>query len=195
VAKFAAAGLGTAAGLAAVVNSIAESQLNPHAVNGDVAGLFQLAPWGGAPNCGAAGYGMSQSARKNARRSINRIIDVVQGKQLIALGGTCQDVGVHFRQRAAAGASIAELTGIFCNEIERPGAAHCTSRPGNARTLFGARADAPGGSLPQLGRIGGALIATPWYYWLGVALLAGGAVVWWRRRKRRRAGISESKVG
>jgi hypothetical protein len=196
VSKFAAAGLGTAAGLAAVVNAMDESQLDHRAIahegptdpNDRAAGLFQLAPWG-TGECGAAGYGMSLSARRNRRRNVNRIIDVVKGRKKVRLpsptSGSCVQT-TQFRDMAKSGASIAQLTVQFCEEIERPGPGKCSKRASTARRMFGDYADMPGGSLPQLGRVGGVLVSTPWYYWLTGTLVVGIGVLLWMRRRRRR---------
>lgn len=107
--EFIKAGLPFSIACAAVINAYAESKLNPNAA-GDCGGgrcrsigLFQLHEAG-------AGAGMTVEERKNPivniQTIINREVKTARGKAL--------------RQRAAEGATVAELAAIFSRDIERP---------------------------------------------------------------------------
>jgi len=103
--EFAAAGLGTNAIAAAIVNARAESGLNPLASGdgGHSIGLFQLNDWG-------AGQGLSVEYRQDPTNNTRTIL---QREVLVSRGAT-------FRRRAKEGASVAELAAIFARDIERP---------------------------------------------------------------------------
>jgi len=104
-AEFAAAGLPTNAIAAAIVNSYAESGLNP-TIPGDGGhsiGLFQLNDWG-------AGHGLTVEFRQDPTNNTRTIL---QREVLTNRGAT-------FRRRAKEGASVAELAAIFARDIERP---------------------------------------------------------------------------
>lgn len=103
--EFAAAGLPTNAIAAAIVNSYAESGLNP-TIPGDGGhsiGLFQLNDWG-------AGHGLTVEFRQDPTNNTRTIL---QREVLTGRGAT-------FRRRAKEGASVAELAAIFARDIERP---------------------------------------------------------------------------
>jgi len=103
--EFAAAGLPANAIAAAIVNSYAESGLNP-TIPGDGGhsiGLFQLNDWG-------AGQGLSVEFRQDP---VNNTKTILQREVLTGRGAT-------FRRRAKEGASVAELAAIFARDIERP---------------------------------------------------------------------------
>ena len=123
VRQFRAAGLSDPMAIAAIVNSWAESTLNPNAVSpsGKAVGLFQLHEDG-------AGHGMSVSSRKDPITNTNRIIQEVKSRY-----------GQSLLQRAEQGASIAELIKLFTVHIERPGNAIATGeqRASMAGTWFG----------------------------------------------------------
>jgi hypothetical protein len=102
---FDAAGLPDCITAAALANAYAESALNPAAVGdgGKSIGLFQLHERG-------AGSGMSVAERKDPRINAKTIIDREVN----------QPAGARLRRAAAAGASVAKLTVIFAEDLERP---------------------------------------------------------------------------
>lgn len=92
---------------AAIINANYESGLIPEntgalARGEDSVGLFQL-------NAGGAGKGMSIADRKDPRINTRRIIEEIKGPH-----------GKRLRPRALAGASVQELSYLFCYDIERP---------------------------------------------------------------------------
>lgn len=186
LAEFASAGLPTAIGLAAVVNAYHESKLDPCAVAGvppwtrpcpsspgptgeDSVGLFQLYAQG-------HGSGMTTAARRDPHRNTQRIIDVVRSPQGHAL-----------RAAAAQDATVAELTELFCRDIERPAAmaTSCPTRGQAAYDMLGPVAGMRVSELPDLRAP--ALLAVarvPLWAWIagGVALAAAGiALLLWQR--------------
>jgi len=118
--KFKAAGYPMNLGIAAVINAYFESRLDPSVVAGrtpwsssageafsggageNSVGLFQL---NGAP--GAAGEGMTVSARQNPYKNIARIIEIVNGPAGSAIRDNLEE-------------SVGYLTYLFTTDIERP---------------------------------------------------------------------------
>lgn len=177
-ARFIAAGLGPGIAAAAVVNSLYESALDDQVISGGgrgpggdptkAAGLFQL-----HPATGAAGEGMSLPDRLDRRKNINRILDVIKGRKAIRIGGAYRtDTGNRLRSMKNS-ASIAELTEVFCADIERPGSG-CSPRKDLARELLGPMADIPANQLPWIPWPVGTVVSTPWYVTAGVGV---GAVL------------------
>lgn len=103
--EFLAAGLSKNLAAAAIVNAYAESGLNPDAVGdgGHSVGLFQENDWG-------AGRGMTVEARKDPVTNIRTIL-----KREVLAG-----MGRRLRAADKNGASVEELTNLFCQDIERP---------------------------------------------------------------------------
>lgn len=102
--EFQKAGLSPRIIAAAIVNARMESNLNAKAAgdNGDSIGLFQL-------NKNGAGKGLSVAEREDPRINTQTILKLVLGP-----------TGEALRKRDAEGASISELTAIFCRDIEKP---------------------------------------------------------------------------
>ncbi len=126
--KFLAAGLPKSVAAAAIVNAYAESGLRPGARgdSGHSIGLFQLHDHGG-------GHGMSVEDRMDP--SINT--DTILNREVL------KGFGRKLRSAAAGGASIAELSGIFSRDIERPKdkEGSMAKRERIARRFFGNAAD------------------------------------------------------
>lgn len=121
--------------LAAVVNARAESDLSNQAIgdNGHSVGLFQLSDLG-------AGRGMSVAERKDPRVNVRTIIRETK------------TYGARLMQAYRSGASVAELSVIFGEDIERhaPGAA---PRDQLARQMFPGIANVPAKHLILLGAV------------------------------------------
>jgi hypothetical protein len=106
-----------------VVNAVAESSLNPKAIDasGTCVGLFQLHEAG-------AGAGLSVAQRQDPAINTRRIIRTLQGAH-----------GKPVLEAFAAGErSLARLAGLFCRHVERPARvdAAVAAREALARRLF-----------------------------------------------------------
>ncbi len=174
--------------LAAVVNSYAESRLDPQATYGVTpwtrppvlpensghseksSGLFMLNPDG-------AGRGMSALQRWDPLTNTRRILSEVEGP-----------AGLSLRQAVKADAPLSQLVALFERDIERPevttGRAIYTSRlyPKLANTRASAL-DRMAPPISAMTRATHKMKRLPWYAWLGVALAAfGGTFFLFRRR-------------
>jgi hypothetical protein len=161
--EFTAAGYDQKMVVAAILNAIAESGLNPKAAGdgGQSIGLFQLYAKG-------AGAGMSVADRQDPVKNTRRIIEEVRryGKPLL--------------DAIAAGKSSADITALFCIYIERPqdsktkGAYRAATLPKYFPTLGQQW-------LPGPAQTGYAKYALPAAG--SVALLAVVGALWWRFRR------------
>jgi hypothetical protein len=158
--EFVLAGYPTAIALAAVVNAKAESNLNPLAVgdNGASIGLFQLYERG-------AGAGMTVEQRQDPATNTRRIIQEVR-----TYGGPMM-------QAYQAGASLADLAGLFARDIERPAdrTGEQIRRAAMARSLFPGLADMPGYMLPPGVTLLPGLL--PWWAYVVPGVVVGGVIV------------------
>lgn len=107
--EFKAAGYSTSLSAAAVVNAYAESKLNAKASgdSGNSIGLFQLHSKGG-------GLGMSVEDRQDPVINTRRIIEIITEPKNGNFGKTLREM------EAEGVTDIAELTAVFCRDIERP---------------------------------------------------------------------------
>jgi len=175
--KFIGAGLGTGVAAAAVVNAIGESQLSNEAISSTGAiGLFQLGHWG-------AGTGMTAAQMHDPRQNIDRIIAIIKGTVAHPKLGSGTGQRLMGMRHTA---SIAQLSTVFCEDIERPGPGECSRRATIARSIFGSYADVPTSQLPYIPRPIGWVVAAPWWYWAlaSPAVVGGTAYTYYAAKKK-----------
>ena len=185
--EFSRAGFSMAVGLAAIVNAYEESRLDHLATWGripwrerglstagseDSAGLFML-------NAKGAGRGMTLAERHDPYLNTRRIIAEVR------------QYGGRLQQAATQGATVAELTAIFCEDIERPSDRYTKGqqRADTARRLFPTFANLS--ATNPIFTVGNAALTlqsmttvVPWWAWLGggAAIFIGLLLFWFPRR-------------
>lgn len=161
--EFTAAGYDQKMVVAAILNAIAESGLNPNAAGdgGQSIGLFQLYSNG-------AGAGMSVADRQDPVKNTRRIIEEVRryGKPIL--------------DAIAAGRGSADITSLFCIYIERPKDSQAKGAI-RASTLSKYFPTLGQQWLPAPARTGYAKYALPVAG--SVALLAVVGAFWWRFRR------------